>query len=175
MLTSPNRIVLIAILLFLGKSNLPAQMSPFDGAYTVVIQLPDTWETSVGIFFLKAVAPLGDTCASYSSEVTRQFSDPNACLIKNRYNNKIWEARAKEYAKMANFFTPNHQAVVLNSHERYCVVQTSGQNKHVPRAFGLYVIKNEITTLIQMIPNHQIFSLSTYRGRWAEISPVMVE
>lgn len=151
-----------------------AQMSPFNGSYTVVIQLPDNWKTIGGRLVLKAISPVGDSCAIYSGMVTRLFTPPDSCLIKNRNENKFWEESAREFAKDATFFTPNHLAVVLNSHEKSCVNSTNGNNIHHKRTFGVYHLKDGNETLLQIVQEEQVYSLTRYRGRWNEIQPVVL-
>lgn len=152
-----------------------AQMSPFDGSYTIVIKVKSGSLPVGARIELQETDPDTDSCRFMSRPVLMRFEEPGNVLIKNRYNNQSWEGWAKEYAQEATFMTAGHYAVVLNSAERGCMIPEGNNYRVRDRRFHIVYTSPQKEVFLAAVPPERIYSLSQMRGRWGEIRMVELD
>lgn len=152
-----------------------AQLSPFDGSYTIVIKIKSGTLSAGATIELQETNPDADSCRFMSRPVLMRFEEPGNVLIKNRYNNQSWEGWAKEYAQEATFMTAGHYAVVLNSAERGCMIPEGNNYRVRDRRFHIVYTSPQKEVFLAAVPPERIYSLSQMRGRWGEIRMVELD
>ena len=169
-----KRICILSVLLLTAIGGY-AQMSPFDGSYTIVIKIRSGSLPAGARIELQETEPDADSCRFTPWPVRMRFKEPENVLIKNRYDNKIWEERAREYAKEARFMGPGYYAVVLNSSERGCMIPDGNNYRVRDRRFHIVYTSPQKETFLAEVPSDRIYSLSRMRGKWGEIAVVEVD
>ncbi|HMO32713.1 MAG TPA: hypothetical protein PKE63_01095 [Lacibacter sp.] len=162
------------LLVLLTSGHLAAQMSPFDGSYTVLVKVQaKNLPADVRLELQEVEAP-ADSCRFSSKPLHIQFQVPEKVLIENRYNNKSWEYRAREYAKDASFMAPGYYAVVLHQGERTCMTPEGNDYRRKDRSFRIVAVQKDKTTVLATVPPEQVYNLSRMRGRWNEMMAIEV-
>jgi hypothetical protein len=170
-----SRILFILVAFAAFATDAHSQMSPFDGSYAIVIK----WngmplEKGDRILLLSDTAKV-DSCSFARQTIRKPFQSPDSVLIKNPYENAVWESRAKEYAKEATFFTPGHMAVVMSMSVRFCMDRTGLNYINRKRNFSVWLQKqNGQVFKLCDVQDDNIYSLSTMMGRWNEIKPLEI-
>ncbi len=171
------RFLVLTTICFLFLYTATAQMSPFDGSYTVLVKVKENNLPADVRLELREISLPSDSC-SFSPKLIRiQFQLPGNVLIKNRNNNKIWEERAQEYAKDASFMAPGYFAVVLNHGERECMIPSgNGYNgyEYLTRRFQIVAVQKNKETILVTVPEERVYDLSRMRGRWSEMMAMEV-
>lgn len=166
-----SALFLIAACLLMLHSG--AQMSPFDGSYTIVIHVINTPVENVRFELREKNQPV-DSCSFNPQRIRMGFQNPESVLIKNRYNNYSWEIDAGKYAKDAAFMSTGYFAVVLTSGERSCMIRNGNQYHYKDRNFQIIAIRDGSETIVSEVPQNFVYSLSRMRGRWAEIRSIPI-
>jgi hypothetical protein len=149
-----------------------AQMSPFDGSYTIVIKVKNQVDGDVQ-FELREINASTDSC-SFGGYRNLRFQRPEEVLIQNRNQNMSWEFHAREYAKDALFMAPGYYAVVLNSSERSCMIPQANEYIYRDRYFQVVAIQNNSEKVVAEVPQERIYNLSLMRGKWDQILSIKI-
>ncbi|MFN9115599.1 MAG: hypothetical protein ACK5XN_36555 [Bacteroidota bacterium] len=150
-----------------------AQMSPFDGSYTIVLHVINSPSESIR-FELKEKNQPVDSCSFSPQRSHLVFQNPESVLIRNRYNNYSWEIDASKYAKDAAFMSAGYYAVVLSSSERSCMIRKGNEYIYLNRIFQIVSIQNNIETVVAEVPQEKVYDLSKMRGRWDQIRSIPI-
>jgi len=167
--------LLLSCLLLLATTTSQAQTHPFVGSYTVIIQLKESRLPANSHLELRELSVVSDSCRFETSPIQIRFQTPADVLIQNRYQNATWTRQAKEYAKKADFMKKGYLAVVLNQSERYCMIPRNNDYLFTPRSFCIVMVTGDTATTLAKVPAAEVFSLSTFRGRWNEIKAIPLQ
>jgi hypothetical protein len=152
-----------------------AQMSPFDGSYTVVVKI-NAKALPAGVHLeLQETNPPADSCRFSDKPLRVKFQPPEEVLIKNRNENKHWEDYATEYAKQASFMGPGYYAVVLSMGERTCMTPEGNNYRYTKRTFSIMAVQQNGETTLAQVPADQVYDLGLMRGRWKDIHAVKLD
>jgi hypothetical protein len=168
------RFLILTTICFLFLYTATAQMSPFDGSYTVLVKVKENNLPADVRLELREISLPSDSCRFSPKLLRIQFQLPGNVLIKNRNDNKIWEERAQEYAKDASFMAPGYYAVVLNQAERQCMIPRGNDYEFILRNFRIVAVQKGKETILAEVPAGYVYSLSTMRGRWSEMMAIEV-
>lgn len=168
------RILIMAVFALCFLRPVSAQMSPFDGSYTVLVKVKENNLPADVRLELREVNLPSDSCRFSSKPIHMQFQVPEKVLIQNRYDNKSWEYSAKEYAKNASFMAPGYYAVVLNQGERKCMIPRGNDYEYRTRTFQVVAVQKNKETILVSVPGERVYDLSRMRGRWNEMMAIEV-
>lgn len=166
------RILACSLLLVVAAVEGSAQTHPFVGSYAVIVQMKGRPPATDWRLELREQTALSDSCRFQTYPLQLRLQPPEKVLIQNRYDNKTWERLAKAYAKKAAFMKKGHWAIALNQSERYCMIPKGNDYQFKPRIFCIVLVANNQETILAEVAPSQVYSLSTFRGRWNEMKAI---
>lgn len=164
--------LMVSCMLLLATAKSHAQTHPFVGSYTVIVQLKESRLPANSYLELREHSVASDSCRFKTSPIQMRFQIPKHVLIQNRNQNATWTELAKKYAKKAAFMKKGYFAVVLNQAERYCMIPRNNDYLFTPRSFYIVLVTGDTAITLAKVPAAEVFSLSTFRGRWNEIKAI---